>query len=651
MLFKRNQKILECILNHLLNSNQGAEIMDNIIELEQLKNAAIENTRAGRFSKALEQWSTIRKNSPNLEQGYAEPIYIYIKLNDLAHAEALCKEGMEKCSFPSMTLLVCYSDIKVHQKKFFEALNILAEVRKYFPKYDVGYRNSAFIYANLSQYDLADRMCKEGLQKCSYTMRLYQQYIYFTFFLKLNDEERLKELLERRMLLCNAFPNNFIEIINLANTCYKLSKYNPAYSYAYNCIASSIFKMYNGDKNINVKHMNNTVTEKIAFFSVTIQKLKYYIPCIKYILPYFMDIVIELKNKHDHDFIKEFGIGSYNIIYGKQNVKNYYIIVTDGLIFHLSNMYDNLSDNIIISLPHGMDCNARLNTLKKSHLCILELNHEDSSNTVLNKNSLNLKNLDLYDKLCIHAKCEITHTGPYHIDDFLKNSIDHNTYKTIFLQKFNYHFDDEKPLCVLFEDEISHFGQIIYCLNKLSEIANVIIKPYFNSSSRFLNKLNKKIIIYSDKSHAPNLLRYAADFIFAGYFSGTLCSSVALGLNVIPYYSRIVSNKFKENKRYHYTYFKNKNITDDIIKYNLLQKLKIFDLLDTKSIQEAILQPEYLEWYRKILPSIQKEILGDYMLEGAAEKTAEYIMRFAREGTLGKDCSAVYLKEQYFKQS
>jgi hypothetical protein len=47
-------------------------------------------------------------------------------------------------------------------------------------------------------------------------------------------------------------------------------------------------------------------------------------------------------------------------------------------------------------------------------------------------------------------------------------------------------------------------------------------------------------------------------------------------------------------------------------------------------------------WYRDHLLYFQKEAFGDYMLEESPGRTAEYILRFAKHGTLGKDCSAIF---------
>lgn len=66
-----------------------------------------------------------------------------------------------------------------------------------------------------------------------------------------------------------------------------------------------------------------------------------------------------------------------------------------------------------------------------------------------------------------------------------------------------------------------------------------------------------------------------------------------------------------------------------------------FDIIDVDKIKNAIFNNEYSNWYKENLPYLRKKILGDYMLDGADQKTAEYILRFASEGTLGNDCTSV----------
>lgn len=592
------------------------------------------------LEEALNLWSLVREAKPSWETGYTSASRIHLQRKEFKLAEKICQLGLERCPSPNLGLLVLHSDIASSQKDFGAALSRLALVRKYFPHVDVGYRNAAFIYIALSEYDQADKICEEGIKKCKKTHRLFTVYRDIPLYKPVSEQDKFQERFLRQMNFCYNHPQLSAEKYQLANICKNLVQYNEGYRVLYNMIVQNIFSEYNG----NAQKINNVSTTfpRLCFFHAHVKNLKYFIYVIKCFLPCMLDIVIE-NNDNEDKYISDFGITHYNIFYGKEYVKNYDYVILDGLLLHLSNDYHDLHNNII-SLPHGSDCSPRINTCKYSKLVIISSKKQNGCSYAFDCSLFTPKTLSQYNNSTLNT-CEIAYTGLYHISGF-KNT--HNLYenKKELFSNLKLDMDPNKPLCVLFEDELSNFGQIVYCCNKLANFINIIIKPHFSFKSPLLSKLDKRIHVYRNRMLAQNLLRYSADFILAGYYSGTFCSSVMLGLNVIPYYSRIVSCKGIPDKNYRYTYYIDdiKYYTNDPLKINLVHKFKIFDLLDINRLKKAILQDDYITWYKQNLASIQKDVFGDYATENAAEKTAEYILRFVRDKTLGEQCSSIYLK-------
>lgn len=148
---------------------------------------------------------------------------------------------------------------------------------------------------------------------------------------------------------------------------------------------------------------------------------------------------------------------------------------------------------------------------------------------------------------------------------------------------------------------------------------------------------------------APNLLRFASDYILAGYRSGTLTSSTMLGLKVIPCYTSLVSlnwhlrSKWGNYKAFMPGFYPKEDICVDIIK-TLNPPL---DLENTSAILQRMHNKKWWEEYSEKLPQCQKNIFDDYMIDGAAQKTAHYIIKILTKGSLEEDAEAVRLRPEY----
>ena len=385
----------------------------------------------------------------------------------------------------------------------------------------------------------------------------------------------------------------------------------------------------------------------LAVYAQNIEKIKYILPIIKSFSPTSIDIV--LQNNDHQENIDKFGLSNYNILYGIQNIKNYDNLMMD--VRHLRN--DNIKklNCNIIGFTHGSDTDLSA-SLNYVSLAIFE-----SQNQMTNSQNVPCALLPEDYSQPAHAnyKCELCYTGPYHIGEFLERRHEEKSrMKAELAEQLGINIPSDKPLIFILEDEISHMGQLAYAANKMTSYATVIFKALLPPADPRMAKFNSDVYILRGP-YAANLPRFAADFVCCGYMSGSFTTSVMLGQNVLPYYSRLVGTHNLKKAFFHMTRYDSIASSDQVLRsakhilYSRFHKDgKLLDLVNAESFKNAILGTEYRDWYQSVLPSLQKEAFGDYLLEGAPQKTANYIMRFIEEGTLGKDCAAVYLKKKNF---
>lgn len=625
------------------------------MDFEQLKDEAVENSKVKNIALSLKLYEEMRRRRPDYAPAYVNAAYICLNHRKFKDGDSICLEGFEKLSPPNLSLYLCYAEIKTAQLKYADALERWAEVRKVFPKAAEGYKRAAFIYRQMAQYENAERICQEGIAKTDKKLGLYQYYAILAREGNRPEIDKLKEIFRRRQEICRVFPDNIEEMTKLANTCIRLAKYEPLYFFLYNDLVATMMRRYAGDKSDNAnKGARKETRPKVCFFGLGIRSLgNYYRPVIKFINPCLVDLVFKNNTLKDQELIEHYGFEKYKIFYGDEQLLNYDYIVCADLTYPYmdADVKEKIKSRLII-LHHGIECSVEDYFASKCVLLINEIPSELDSEIVLNIADLDDFNKESCRNLEVAAKCEVAHTGMYHIDKFMPNPDDRQYYKNLMKEKLGHPIDDDKPTILLQEDLFSHFGQIVYCLNKLCDVANVILMPYFYYERAPFKRLNPKIKVFMRNEMAWYDLRYAVDFILAGYRAGTFTSSLFLGLNVIPYYSRIETNLRNIGPYIDHFQFVRENDPNWAVNRRICKYLKPFDLLKPNEIKKAITGNEYKEWYQKILPELRREAFGDYARPeggGAARLAAEYIMRFACKGTLGKDCDAIYLKNEYFK--
>lgn len=238
---------------------------------------------------------------------------------------------------------------------------------------------------------------------------------------------------------------------------------------------------------------------------------------------------------------------------------------------------------------------------------------------------------------------EYAYTGLYHLGEWEEKRLAPKAQLRAELeQKLQCSLPDDKPVVAFLQDEFCHPRQVTKALEALAPYVTLVIKgqgiPDIEGT-----------YIWKDGGFAPNLLRFAADYILAGYHSGTLASSTMLGLRVIPYYTSLIYfngpilGKLDKYTRYMPGHYKGGHVCVDIIQ-NINPPL---DLLDTNAVLDRISDESWWISYAQGLPDAQKTIFGDYAISGAASKTARLLIRACGHGSFGEDVTTIGLRPEF----
>ena len=637
---KLHEKIIDT--QKYLNLNQDAKLSDLI-------DIADKDMTMGLFRQAFVHFRLAMKNMPLHPRPFIGAAEAAIKMRQYRRAENICKEIIAR--FP---LHIEGYKIFIHsledQGYFERALEELKNIQNKFPQNPYGWLKYAEIQLKAGDADGADASIRDAI-------KLFPENVdIFLFFAQIpaamSDKIHWQQSIERYKEACDRFPSSYQTYYQaLSNYCKAITLNKNIITQKINEIYFYIFKkfltrfMQSKETNFPQKKLEPC---KIAFYVQYPGELKFFLPVIKYLSPDLVDIVFG--NRELTPYIKEFSLEGYKIFFNKNNLDNYKYVIMD--IFRTED-FENYEYNII-GYMHSTDSAISSAYLNKLSLAILASKNQMTTDGVFPCPPSSDGSI-----LPAHADytCEICYTGPYHLETFLERRHDpKNTIKEELAEKLGIDIPTDKPIVFMLEDEFCHIGQLSYAANNMAQYATVFYKTFLPPADPRLLKFNNTIHIIR-APFAPNLLRFSADYICCGYLSGSFTTSVMLGQNVLPYYSRIIEKHNKRHpdftlKRYN-EYFETLDQTPPPTKLSVYLKFynegKLLDLVDSAAFKNAILGKEYQKWYQSILPELQKEAFGDYVLEGAPQKTADYIMRFVKDGTLGKDCSAIYLKERYFR--
>lgn len=380
------------------------------------------------------------------------------------------------------------------------------------------------------------------------------------------------------------------------------------------------------------------------------ESIPYFYRVLQYVGPDKADLCF-VKKKGDID-LESYGLGSFNVIEDISLIRYYGCIFVDD--FWLKDLYRDFGYIIykftqrIICYTHSIDFSGYDLSICSCFITSHSKAIDPSQNIFMD--GLSDRTRKMIRQISPLQKSEIAVTGPFHIGEYLERRKTKQEYRRELEEYLEMKLPDEKPVLAVFDNIATLPGQLLVAINKLAMDFTVIFKER-NTLDRVRHvALSPEVILYRG-GRSPNTLRFGADFILAGYEAATFYTSVMLGLDVIPYYTRYIRHFWVTGgKTLPYSCLIPQMITPmNATSKNILLDIfhragHLFDILKTEEIKKAVLGNEYLEWYHTNLPRIQRETFGDYLLEGAPEKTAEYILRFAKDGTLGDDCAAVHFK-------
>ncbi len=412
----------------------------------------------------------------------------------------------------------------------------------------------------------------------------------------------------------------------------------------------------------------------LAFFLSHAFLLGFYANLIRILPPESMDIIFteglfstpQMQEEH----MRKHGFTAHTAFTGLQKIQEYGAVVLDPYSFEmLPELAPFLAQHAhikVIVLSHSMD--AKVTVRARQH-CLL-VGCERQTRKLLGaqeefyvrkevlRSAPNVSNV--LSSIAPQAKMEVGYTGPHHMDDYLPPTSDmKQALRKDIEQALGYQFETGKKVVAVFVDEISHKKQFICGINALAEHAHVILKVLSTEES-YLRKLSPKVFVWKDIGLAPNTLRFGADVIMAGYRSGTFFSSCMLGLLVLPFYSRYedarwgygATQKLTRPYAHHMESWlrflePQKSLSAPaLLTQYFLHKEKVFDILHTSKLVEALYDSAYGAWYANHISTVQQHIFGEYTLAGVGKQTAQYIMQFATEGTLGEHCAGVYFRPE-----
>lgn len=614
------------------------------LTLSDLLDIAEKDLRMGLFQQAFMHFKLAMKHIPEKIRSFSGAADAAMKLQDYLRVERIAKDMITR--FPLNIQGYQYQIQSLEaREEWAEALAKLEDIKKKFPENPYAWQKCAEIQLKTGNYKLADAEMKEAISLFPSNLNIFIYFAELPLFA--TDPEIWRDAIERCLTACQKFPSQYYMYLRTLNICHKLIflQDNEEYRDTYHHIFNQFLHHFKHED------IGSFTDKKIAIYARSVQLIKYILPVLKFIPPSFIDIIIQNDTPDAEHFIKKFGLSDYSIYYGDENVKKYKYVIGDARAIAINTELQN-SGCSFIGYTHASDA-AATGGLKHLSLAIFE-----SQNQMTNSRILSCAPLPDGYTLPARAnyKCEICHTGLYHIGEFLERRHEKKSQlKAELAEQLGIDIPQDKPLIFLLEDELCHIGQIAYAANHMAEYATVIYKSLLPVADPRLAKFSSKVHMLRGPL-APNLPRFAADFVCCGYMSGSFTTSVMLGQNVLPYYSRLLRISSKPHPHFPpKTYDTFKTLPEacfrsaaNIIYAKFYEEGRLLDLAKADSFKNAIQGTEYREWYQSVLPSLQKEAFGDYLLDGAPQKTADYIMRFVKEGTLGKDCTAVYLKKKDF---
>lgn len=236
---------------------------------------------------------------------------------------------------------------------------------------------------------------------------------------------------------------------------------------------------------------------------------------------------------------------------------------------------------------------------------------------------------------------EYAYVGPYHLGEWeTKRHAPKDQLRAELEEGLGVSLPAHKPVLAFYRDEVCLPEEYIPALRRLSRHASIIYKGIGDlKTDPVFQTLKGELFFWPRNGYAQNTLRFGVDAILAGYCSGTFASSVMLGLKVLPFYTEKVRVR-KNGNQYLYDYrhyLKGCGMTATLNR--CLRTL--VDINDRARIMFFLENSDFWRKYGKLLPAVQKDVFGDYAIEGAAQKTAILLLKALTKGSMGEDVIAL----------
>lgn len=405
-------------------------------------------------------------------------------------------------------------------------------------------------------------------------------------------------------------------------------------------------------------------------FYILLPELNYIAPIINCFPPESVDIHIGNR----FDIIKDFSsVPEHTMSKIKQFRDNGYCIKPlqpnkiysyDGIL--LSAMFRRNNNRIfnwdinrlppVVSYSHSVDIAITSDGAVSSHYIGTSLRQVTYPEFLKFTRSENPKLFQELSGLSHKKVIEYAWSGPFHIGDWAqKRFLPRNILRAELEETMGIGLPAEKPVVAFLGDEFCHPRQLKTALENLAPHVSLIIKKSNIMKIDGVWQGIEGAYEWPDADYAPNLLRFASDFILAGYNSGTLVSSVMLGLQVIPYFTSLVYKKVQSDFNSlpqkvltgHKLYMPSSSIPSTMCHDILNYVVSPINLLDTQTILQKMSDTSWWDAYRRNLPQMQKNIFGNYTIDGAAEKATRQIIRVFGRKSFGDDIAAIRLRPEY----
>lgn len=522
--------------------------------------------------------------------------------------------------------------------------------------YDEVKRISDFIYNNFLKFDFSLFLIQllyykyKNINIISKIIDHPENFIgtdiinFFYWFTKINnDNNDYIKIISNKPYISKL---NKLDVIYILNYYLRFSDSNKLYCHKlYNELINQFLRTKT--KDTHKVYLKNKFDRKLAFVTAYSGSLNYFWPIIKQIGPLNIDIFINENVKNYYSTLSE--LNNFNVFYDGNELDKYEYVMGD--IHDLPNFIssDTRCEHKLIKCLHGSDAYFSKPSLESSSLLFVQF-----ENAIVNQKGLIFtKFLNSDNKTTINSvrqedKCELFYSGPFQLEKFF---VEKKSNLINYKQKISelYDIDINKPLILFLEDELTPKDSIYNALNYLSESFTIIYKEILRDDE-IKRKIKSSIIVYDSPFFAPNDIKLASDYVFSNFFSGTLLSSIMADIIAVPYYTSLIKNKWSNDPLQSYR----TRLNHDISLYStpneyIKATFPIFFNLDEIETSVNLLKSgDYKIIYENYIKKFRAQIFGNYYAMDVAQVTANRILKYVNNGSLGDEADAVYIKDSYW---